>query len=157
MDKIDVVLSLLLLQNSRLSYRELAETLNLSVTAVHNRIQSQIEQGIIRKLTARPSVLASMAIHVLIFGNSKTNSINDLKAKLEKNCCIYWLAVGGASYLYIGAYLRNICELEHLVNYVKEVAEIPEPTVGLTSSPLNLPMAVMGKIDRRLTHWTTKS
>jgi DNA-binding Lrp family transcriptional regulator len=51
MDKTDVVLSQLLLVNSRLSYRELADTLNLSVTAVHNRIQNLVESGIIRKFT----------------------------------------------------------------------------------------------------------
>ena len=64
MDKTDVILSQLLLANSRRSYRELAEKLNLSVTAVHNRIQSLIEMGIIRKFIARPSVFAANAIHV---------------------------------------------------------------------------------------------
>ena len=150
MDKTDVILSLLLLANSRLSYRELADTLNLSVTAVHNRIQSQIDQGIIRKFTARPSVLASCAIHIFVFGNSKTSSLHDLKAKMEKHGSIYWLAVGGGNYLYIGAYLRNISELEPLVNYIKESAEIPEPTVGITSSPLSFPLATLKNIDTRL-------
>ncbi|MCJ7560280.1 winged helix-turn-helix transcriptional regulator [Candidatus Bathyarchaeota archaeon] len=150
MDKTDVILSLLLLANSRLSYRELADTLNLSVTAVHNRIQSLIEAGIIRKFTAKVSILASMAIHVLIFGTSETSSLHDLRAKLEKHGSIYWLAVAGGNYLYIGAYLRNISELEALVNYIKEVAEIREPIVGITSSPLNFPIATLDKIDTRL-------
>jgi Lrp/AsnC family leucine-responsive transcriptional regulator len=150
MDKTDVVLSLMLLGNSRLSYRELADTLNLSVTAVHNRIQSLIEVGIIRKFTAKVSVLASNAIHILIFGNSETSSLHDLKSRLEKHGSIYWLAIAGGNYLYIEAYLRSISELEALVNYVKEAAKIPEPTVGITSSPLNAPLAVLDKIDTRL-------
>ncbi|MCW4046507.1 MAG: winged helix-turn-helix transcriptional regulator [Candidatus Bathyarchaeota archaeon] len=45
MDKTDIVLCQLLLSNSRLSYSELAETLNLSVTAVHKRIQDLTESG----------------------------------------------------------------------------------------------------------------
>lgn len=150
MDKTDVILSLLLLSNSRLSYRELSDTLNLSVTAVHNRIQSLIEAGIIRKFTAKVSVLVSLSIHVLIFGNSETSSLHDLKTKLENQGSVYWLAVGGGNYLYIGAYLRSIGELAGLVDYVKEVAEIPEPTVGITLSPLDAPLAVLDKIDRRL-------
>jgi DNA-binding Lrp family transcriptional regulator len=136
MDKTDVILCQLLLANSRLSYRELAEKLDLSVTAVHNRIQSLIDIGIIRKFTASVSIFAQNAIHVFIFGASKTNSITNLKLKMEKQGSIYWLAVGGGNVLYVGAYLRNISELEPLVRFVKETAEIPEPTVGLTGSPM---------------------
>ena len=55
-DKTDVILCQLLLADSRLSYRKLAEKLNLSVTAVHNRIQSLIEMGIIRKFNAKLSL-----------------------------------------------------------------------------------------------------
>ena len=136
MDKTDVILSQLLLANSRRSYRDLAEKLNLSVTAIHNRIQSLIEMGIIRKFIARPSVLAANSIHVFIYGASKTNSSNDLKMKLEKHGSIYWLAIGGGNFLYIGAHLKNIVELEALVSFIKEAAMMPEPTVGLTFSPL---------------------
>ena len=136
MDKTDVILCQLLLTNSRLSYRELAEKLNLSVTAVHNRIQSLIEMGIIRKFNAKLSLMARKGIHVLIFGSSKTNSIRDLNPKLEKHGSIYWLALGGGNILYIGAYLRSIAELESLVHFVKEAAEMSEPTVGITVSPV---------------------
>jgi len=127
---------MMLLANSRLSYRELAEKLNLSVTAVHNRIQDLINVGIIRKFTAKPSLLTQNAIHILIIGNSKANSIRDLKPKLESHSSIYWLAVGGGNILYIGAYLKHIAELEPLVSFIKQTAEMPEPTVGITFSPL---------------------
>lgn len=135
-DKTDVILCQLLLANSRLSYRELAEKLNLSVTAVHNRIQSLIEMGIIRKFNAKLSLIAKNGIHILIFGTSKTNSIRDLNPKLEKHGSIYWLALGGGNVLYIGAYLKNIAELEPLVRFIREAAEMPEPTVGITVSPI---------------------
>lgn len=136
MDTTDVLLCQLLLANSRLSYRELSEKLNLSVTAVHNRIQSLIQVGIIRKFTAKLSLIAKGGIHVLVFGVSKTNSIRDLNPKLESNGSIYWLAVGGGNVLYIGAYLKNIAELETLVRFIKEAAQMPEPTVGITFSPI---------------------
>lgn len=126
----------MLMSNSRRSYRELAEKLNLSVTAVHNRIQVLIDVGIIRKFTARPSILAQNAIHILVFGNTKTNSINKIRDKLKDEGAIYWLAVGGGNAIYIGAYIKKIAELEPLVSYIKENAEIPEPTVGITISPV---------------------
>ncbi|MGA3112540.1 MAG: winged helix-turn-helix transcriptional regulator, partial [Candidatus Bathyarchaeia archaeon] len=131
-----MILCQLLLANSRLSYRELGEKLNLSVTAVHNRIQSLIQLGIIRKFTAKLSFVAKNGIPVLIFGTSKAVSIRDLNPKLEKNGSIYWLALGGGNVLYIGAYLKNIAELEGLVRFVKEAAQTPEPTVGITVSPV---------------------
>jgi DNA-binding Lrp family transcriptional regulator len=65
-DKTDIILCQLLMANSRLSYRELAGKLDLSVTAIHNRIQSLIDLGIIRKFTAGPSIFAHNAIHVLV-------------------------------------------------------------------------------------------
>ena len=136
MDKTDVILCQLLLANSRLSYRELAEKLDLSVTAIHNRIQSLIELGIIRKFIAGLSAFAQNAIHVFIYGNSKTNSVSNLKSKLEQQGSIYWLAVGGGNVLYVGAYLKSLSDLEPLVRFVKETAEMPEPTVGLTGSPV---------------------
>ena len=136
MDKTDIILSQLLLANSRLSYRELAEKLDLSVTAVHNRIQSLIDIGIIRKFTAGLSAFAQNAIHIFIFGNSKTLSVSNLKSKLEKQGSIYWLAVGGGNVLYIGAYLKSLGDLEPLIRFVKDAAEMPEPTVGLTGSPV---------------------
>lgn len=136
MDKTDLILCQLLLANSRLSYRELAEKLDLSVTAVHNRIQSLIDMGIIRKFTSSVSAFAQNAIHVFIFGTSKTTSIQNLKTKLEAQGSIYWLAVGGGNVLYIGAYLRDIAELGSLARFVKEAAQMPEPTVGLTGSPM---------------------
>ncbi len=95
-----------------------------------------VDAGIIRKFTATLSILAQGAIHVLIFGVSKTNSINNLKPKLEKQGSIYWLAVAGGNILYVGAYIQHIAELDQLVRFVKENAEIPEPTVGLTTSPI---------------------
>ncbi len=138
-----MILCQLLIMNSRLSYRELAEKLNLSVTAVHNRIQSLIELGIIRKFTSKLSLFAKKGVLIFIFGTSKTNSIHDLNPKLEKNGSIYWLAIGGGNFLYIGAYLKNIGELEQLVRFVREAAEMPEPTVGLAVSPVPLNM-IMG-------------
>ncbi len=135
-DKTDVILCQLLLANSRLSYRELGEKLNLSVTAVHNRIQTLIQLGVIRKFTAKLSLIAKNGIHILVFGASKANSVRDLIPKLEKHGSIYWLAIGGGNILYIGAYLKNIVELDALARFVKETADMPEPTVGITTSPV---------------------
>ena len=125
MDKTDMSLILLLLQNSRLSYAELADKLNLSVNAVHKRIQQLIETDVIHKFTAKVSILASQAIPVYIFGTSQLASFKDLPDKLRSHGSIYWLAIGSGKFLYIGAYIRNLAELEPIISFIKKEAAAP--------------------------------
>ena len=80
---------------------------------------------------------------------TQTNSILNLSPILKKHGSIYWFAVGGGNVLYIGAYLRGIAELESLVRFVKENAELPEPTVGITFS--HIPTVVKNlKVESKL-------
>ncbi len=133
-------LLMLLSANSRLSYAELAEKLNFSVNAIHKRIQLLIESGVICKFTAKASVLASKAIVVFISGTSQLSSFQDLPTKLKAQGSIYWLAVGGGKFLYIGAYLKGLNELEDLTAYIKKEAGLPEPTIGImAASTIQLP------------------
>jgi Lrp/AsnC family transcriptional regulator for asnA, asnC and gidA len=134
MDKTDMSLILLLSANSRLSYAELAEKLNLSVTAVHKRIQLLIETGVIRKFTAKVSLLSLSIIVVFVLGTSQLDSFQDLTDKLKAHGSIYWLVEGGGKFLCIGAYLKNLTELVGLVEFVKKEAGIPEPMVRIAQA-----------------------
>jgi DNA-binding Lrp family transcriptional regulator len=157
MDTTDVALIQLLLQNSRLSYGELAEKLGLSVNAVHKRIQALIAEGVIRKFTAKLGFLAAPSVQVFIWSISNLASFQALPDKLKTQGSIYWLAVGGGKYLYIGAYLKSINELESLVSYVKKEAGIPQPTVGIMNpnvfpfpAHLNLDDTALCDLDYRI-------
>ena len=147
MDKTNIVLCQLLLGNSRLSYSELADKLNLSVTAIHKRIQDLIESRVIRKFTAKISLFQLDALHIVVFGRSKLNSVQNLPEKLESNGLIYWLSVGGGNYLYIGAYLQNIGELDTLISFLKETAKMSEPTVGISTFPM--PLGILPELKDR--------
>jgi Lrp/AsnC family leucine-responsive transcriptional regulator len=138
MDKTDMSLILLLIQNSRLSYAELADKLNLSINAVHKRIQQLIETDVIHKFTAKVSIPTSQAILVYIFGTSQLASFHDLPEKLRSNGSIYWLAIGSGKFIYTGAFIRNLSELEPLISFIKKQAELTEPTVGI-SQPIPMP------------------
>jgi DNA-binding Lrp family transcriptional regulator len=120
--------------NSRLSYAELAEKLNLSVNAVHKRIQMLIETGVICKFTAKVGQLGANAIVVFVSGTSQLGSFQDLPAKMKTHGSIYWLAEGGGKFLYIGTFLRNLSELPYLIDFVKKEAGIPEPKVGIMAN-----------------------
>ena len=150
MDNIDVALIQMLLANSRRSYGELAEQLGLSVNAVHKRIQALIEAGIIRKFTAKVSTLAANGINVFISGTSQLATMQNLPDKMRTQGSIYWLAIGGAKYLYVGAYLKDITELEPMVSYVKKEAKIAEPTIGIMDIPAVPFISNSKSIDRKL-------
>ncbi len=146
MDKNDLILSQLLMANSRLPYRDLADKLGLSVNAVHRRIQALIETGIIRAFTAKISLSALNAFGVLVFGKSETQSIDEACEKLGNHDLTYWVGVGGGNHLYIGAYLRSISELESYVDFVKEEAQMLDPTVGINPPPEpDLPSSVTAR------------
>lgn len=141
MDETDLVLLKLLLYNSRFSYRELADKLGFSVNAVHKRIQALMDQGVIRSFTAKISIYALKAIAIMVFGKSETDSFKACE-KLRKQDSTYWVGVAGGNYLYVGAYLRNITELESYVDLIKKEV-IPDLTVGIEPyySGFKLPLA----------------
>jgi DNA-binding Lrp family transcriptional regulator len=159
MDKTDIILVLHLLVNSRLSNRELAEKLNLSVNAVHKRIQNLKETGVIRKFTAKVNVFALGGITIQMFGVSTASSTENLPEILGKNNKVYWVALAGGNYVYIGANLRNLSELEPFVDFVTKEAKIQNPVVGIISSPvagLSYPLpshnVTFSTLDRKIIH-----
>lgn len=122
--------------NSRLTFRELADRLDLSVNAVHKRIQRLMKSGIIRTFTAKISLVALKAIPILVFGRSEAHTIEQTIRKLGDNESTFWVSVAGGNYLYIGAYLRDIFKLEPYVEYVKKEGAIQDPTVGIIHGDL---------------------
>jgi DNA-binding Lrp family transcriptional regulator len=147
MDKTDVILSMLLLTNSRTPYRELADKLNLSANAVHKRIQSLIEMGVIRKFTTKISLQALQAVVVTLYGKSEAESVAKLYEKLGTHGSIYWVTLGGGNYMIIGAYLRSMQEIEPLWEYIKKEALIPNPAIGIhPSAPTDLRFSAEEKL-----------
>ena len=131
MDKTDMNLILMLLQNSRVSYADLADKLGLSVNAVHKRIQQLIEADVIHKFIARVSILSSQCLTAYISGVSHLENTKVLSDKLGSHGSIFWLALSSGNFVFTGSYIRNITELESLISYVKKEAAISEPTVGI--------------------------
>ena len=82
MDKTDLALCLLLLQNSRTPVRELAGRLGLSVAAVHARVQALRDAGIIRAFTARIGLARLQATIAFVWGTSRAASSEDILERL---------------------------------------------------------------------------
>ena len=136
MDKIDMLLNLDLINNSRTPYRTLAEKHNLSVNAVHKRITNNIETGIIKKFTAKISLTYLNAFIVIIFGKSNSTSINDTIKQLGAHTATYQIVLAGGNFLYVSGYLKDISDLNEFSTEIIKTSEIENPTIGIHTDPI---------------------
>jgi len=137
MDKIDFTICMMLMGNSRIPYRELAVTFNMSVNSIYKRIKSMVELQIIEKFVTHLSFYAfdPIPINFVMFGTSKTKNPNDLIEKLGKNENIYNVSYHSGNLFVIHAHLRDSSKLDPLVSFVRQVGQIPKLKVGLHSTP----------------------
>jgi DNA-binding Lrp family transcriptional regulator len=134
MDATDIRLSQLLMVNSRVPYRELASKLGISIQAVHRRMQLLREMGVIRDFVTIPSSEALGAIDIMVFGASRSRSMEDAVSTIGKNEYVDSIYIASGNVLYVGALLHDISELEGVTELVREHGQVPEPNVGIFSA-----------------------
>ena len=135
MDEIDLTILKKLLENSRLTYRELANITNMSVSATHKRIKNLVDEKIINAFTARPSPIALKYLIVSIFGRSNAKSMDTVSKELGQHENIFIIAIASGKILYITGFLRDITSLRDYSAYVSKIANISEPTIGIMNIP----------------------
>jgi DNA-binding Lrp family transcriptional regulator len=131
MDQIDLRMFKHLIRNPRLTFRELADELDISLQAVHRRIQLAQEKGVIAKFAADISLGYLNATTAVIFGESSFRSLDEIIPQFSNHDSTSWILIGSGNYLYIGGILRSIEELEEYSNYVMKTAQITNPKIGL--------------------------
>ncbi len=149
-DEIDLVLSSMLLLNSRTPYRVLADKLGLSVNAVHKRIQSMIEIGVIRGFTAKPTIKALGFLSVFIHGVSGARSMDAAMKRIASCDDVYWVSVGGGDHVYVGAYVRGLSMLNETAATITTLGEISDPVIGIVDNgydPAILPREQLESLD----------
>ena len=129
MDKTDLLLSLMLLVNSRTSLNNLAKAFGMSINAIHKRIRILTDLGVIREFTARLSLMALGATIVLVIGRSQLRADEALFEEVAQTELIYWVGMGAEKKVYIGAYLRDISDLDSLTRFAKDRLGINDPKV----------------------------
>ena len=112
MDEIDLKIILLLFNNSRLTYREISDHLGLSVNAVYKRVQTLIDLKIIEKFSARLKPYAINAIYTFVFGQSNAQDIDKAISELGKHENTWQIILSSRNYMYIGAMLETIHQLD---------------------------------------------
>jgi Lrp/AsnC family transcriptional regulator, leucine-responsive regulatory protein len=132
-DEIDLRMCGLLIQNARLSYREMADVLGMSLQAVHKRIQKLQQSGVVEGFHTFLSISYLDAVVVHIMGSSRLSSMDEVVEGLSKNDRTFVVVVSDRNYLTIGALLKRIQDLDDYVSFVRKVADIPDPMVGIES------------------------
>ncbi|MFX1431879.1 MAG: Lrp/AsnC family transcriptional regulator, partial [Promethearchaeota archaeon] len=112
MDEIDLLIIKKLFENSRLTYRELAEITNMSVSAVHKCIKSLKDNKIITAYTARPSFIALKNLWVIIFGTSTAKSIEAVLKELGRHESVEFAAIAGGKFLYISGFHIALADIK---------------------------------------------
>ncbi|UCD00675.1 MAG: AsnC family transcriptional regulator [Promethearchaeota archaeon] len=133
MDEIDLKIILLLMNNSRLTYRDISDQLGLSVNAVYKRVQTMIDIRTIEKFTARLKPYAINAIYVFIFGQSNAQNMDKVIKELGQHDNTWQIILSSRNYIYIGAMLENIHQLDDYSSFVSQIAEIQSLKMGLLS------------------------
>ena len=101
MDKIDFTICMMLMVNSRIPYRELAELFNMSVNSIHKRIKSMVKLKIIEKFVTHLSFYAfnPIPLNFVMFGTSNTKNPRDLIERIGKNENIYNVTYHSGNFL----------------------------------------------------------
>ncbi|NHJ24613.1 MAG: winged helix-turn-helix transcriptional regulator [Candidatus Lokiarchaeota archaeon] len=132
MDDIDFTLSMILMGNSRISFKDLSKMFSMSVNSIHKRVKSLVELGVIQNFKTRLSIyFFSNVVNVIMFGTPKSSNVKDLISKLGENEFIYNVARASGNIFFIHAYIRNLNELDSLVSFVRSIGEIDDLIVGL--------------------------
>jgi Lrp/AsnC family transcriptional regulator, leucine-responsive regulatory protein len=150
MDELDLFIVKKLMKNARLSYSDLAHETDLTITAVHKRVQKLLENGTIKGFIARPNIATLKGIMVGVWGTSKARSIDDVCARLGDHDGISFVAMLSGKFLYILASLRDISELQNYSSFVAKTSEIENPTLGIINIPYQAEPESLKSIDYKI-------
>ncbi|MFX1417843.1 MAG: winged helix-turn-helix transcriptional regulator [Promethearchaeota archaeon] len=132
MDELDISLSMILMANSRMPYKELAENFDMSVNSIHKRVKSLVDLEVIQGFRAKLGFSNFPGItNIVIFGFSDLRQKKQLINKLGKNEYIYNVTQGSGNAFYIHAYLRTITELDALVSFIRKTGNLTDLIIGI--------------------------
>lgn len=135
MDEIDLKLCLLLLKNSRTVYRDLADEVELSVNAVHSRINNLKERSIIQGfVTSLGEGALPGCLKILVHGPSRFDELDEIKDELADDDNTFKLVSTSDDYLYVHGLLQDMSDMSGYVESVPEIAGIDRPQVFLPAS-----------------------
>ncbi|MFW9875262.1 MAG: winged helix-turn-helix transcriptional regulator [Candidatus Thorarchaeota archaeon] len=139
MDEIDFIISMILMVNSRSSYRELAELFEMSVNSIHKRVKSMVDLGIIQNFKTRLSLFNfPNSANIIAFGVSKAKDPKAIIEKLGSHECVYNVTQASSNLFYTHSYIRSINQLDALVTFIRNEGEIDELIIGIEKQKFSI-------------------
>ncbi len=133
MDDLDIRICQLLFNCSRRSQRELADILGISVAAVHRRVESLIEEGVIKEFTANISRSYLGAVFAQVDGICGCRSVEEVKGQLGKNGAVQSVLLSAANLTTLTLLLRDISDLGRTVEEIRTILQMQQPKVTISA------------------------
>lgn len=132
MDEIDFKISKLLMDDSRIPYKDFAEMFHISVNSIHKRIKSLVDLKIIQGFkTGLGFANFANVTNIMLFGIPNAKNKKELMDELGRNENVYSVTRASGNMFYIQAFIRNTRELDYLVSYIRKTGDITELKVGI--------------------------
>jgi DNA-binding Lrp family transcriptional regulator len=133
MDETDIRLCQMLFANSRMSVRDLADRLEISVQATHRRMQNLKTTGVIRRYISFLSVEYLRTSRVYSSGRTQIEDYQELRRLLKDNDMVYVVLVASEDFVYISFIPREMNDLDAIVTFLKSKIRIPNPLISIES------------------------
>jgi DNA-binding Lrp family transcriptional regulator len=153
MDEVDLKICQLLFANSRIPQRDIADELGVSVVGVHRRIQSLVDQKVVKGFAAHISRSYLGAVWTQVDGVCECQSVERHLAQLESIGPINEVLTSAANLTSLTLLLRRIEDLGSTVEKIRDVIKMPRPKVTISMITLvgGKPMEKEFTGDRELT------
>ena len=138
MDRTDFELLEGLQTDPRVSYRKLADGLDLSVNSVHKRIQHLQDLGVIHSFIATLGPAVERYTMATAWGKTTSDDPERTIIQLGRDENTRQIVEATNDFLYLQWNLRDISEIDDLIAFAKEVGEIGAPQVTFSKVPVPL-------------------
>ena len=133
MDEVDLIIIKELWKNSRITIRDLCDTLGMSVNSVHKRINNLENEGIIEKFVFTPAKLHPASVWVLIIGQSDSPALEKAIYNLGNKGNITKAIVCLDNWVMIEGHLKDISDIKSFTEEVVRELAIEDYTFCIES------------------------
>ena len=133
MDETDLRLCQLLIENSRRPQRELAEELGIGVAGVHRRIQSLVDQKVVRGFRANISSAYLRAVSAQVDGVCECQSVEGVLDRLGAIGSVSSVLTSAANLTALTLILRRIEDLGPTVEQARDILQMTKPKVTIST------------------------
>lgn len=129
MDKLDRKIIAALERNPRVTYKELAKELMMSIPAVQRRVMAFFEEGVVSEMHTTLNLEALGGVFVIIYGESERGIDENVRKELARSRIVFRANEGDRGHIHLSLMLRGTADLPKAIELAKSACGIAQPTV----------------------------